>query len=225
VLGEAIGQLLPSAAAVALSPVPIIAIVLVLDGPHARRSGPAFALGWVAGLTVVSVVVVLVAGTASEPDSDAATGVSWAMAAIGVAFLVMAAQQWRKRPRPGDEPAMPGWMASIRSVSAPRAVGIGTALSAANPKNLALTLAAAAAIANAELSGGDTALAIVAFVAIASTSVVGAVGWHLIAPRSAARPLAAIRTFMAANSAVIMMVILLLLGCKLLGDALSGVWS
>lgn len=51
-------DLLPVAAAVALSPIPIIALGLVLGTPTGRRSGPPFALGWVLGLTVVSLIVV-----------------------------------------------------------------------------------------------------------------------------------------------------------------------
>jgi threonine/homoserine/homoserine lactone efflux protein len=225
VLSDAIGELLPAAVAVALSPIPIVAVVLVLDGPRARGSGPAFALGWVVGLTTVSVLVVLIAGAASDPGSDAATGVNWVMAGIGVLFLVMAVRMWRKRPARGESPEMPSWMASINSVAPVKAILLGSVLSGANPKNLALTLAAAAAIANAELDGPDTAVAILTFVAIGSVTVVGAVAFSLAAPSRAARPLAAVRQFMADNNATIMMVILVLLGVKLLGDALAGVWS
>jgi len=120
---------------------------------------------------------------------------------------------------------MPGWMASISSVSSEKAIGLGAALSAANPKNLALTLTASAAIANAELGGTDTSLAIITFVAVGSITVVGAVVVYLAAPTKAERPLTAIRQFMADNNATIMMVILVLLGVKILGDALAGVWS
>lgn len=224
-LDQAIGELLPAAAAVALSPIPIVAVVLVLDGPRARGSGPAFALGWVSGLTVVSVLVVLIASAASDPGSDEATGISWFMAGVGILFLVMAVQQWKKRPKRGEAPEMPSWMASISSVSPGKAVLLGMTLSGANPKNLALTLAASAAIANAELGGADTAIAIATFVAIGSISVVGAVAFYLVAPAKAARPLATVKDFMASNSAVIMMVILLLLGVKILGDAIAGVWT
>ena len=164
-VGGAVGELLPAAAAVALSPIPIVAVVLVLDGARPRRSGAAFASGWVAGLTIVSVVVVVIVGAGSDPGSDAATGIDWFMAGIGLLFLVMAARQWKKRPKRGEPVEMPGWMASISTVSPMRAVLTGAALSGANPKNLALTAAAAAAIANAELGGADTALAILAFVA------------------------------------------------------------
>ena len=56
---QAIGGMLPAAVAVALSPIPIVAVILVLATPRARTVGPAFAVGWVAGLTLVSTVVVL----------------------------------------------------------------------------------------------------------------------------------------------------------------------
>ena len=92
-------------------------------------------------------IVVLVASSASDPGSDAATGISRVMAGIGLLFLVMAARLWRKRPKPGEAAAMPSWMASINGISPMRAIGLGIALSAANPKNLALTLAASATIA------------------------------------------------------------------------------
>jgi len=225
VLGDAIGGLLPAALAVALSPIPIVAIVLVLNGPGARRNGPAFALGWVAGLIVVSVVVVGLASRSSDPDSAAATGVKWGTAAIGVVLLVMAARQWKKRPRKGEEAEMPAWMGTVDSMSAPKSLLLGAALSGANPKNLALTAAAAAAIAQAGLSTGDETIAIALFVAIGSCTVVGAVLGYLIAPRQVEGPLASVREFMGDNNATIMMVVLLLLGAKFLGDGLSGLWT
>ncbi|HET6714484.1 MAG TPA: GAP family protein [Actinomycetota bacterium] len=221
-LTEAIGNVLPAAAAVALSPIPIVAVVLVLGSPRARTAGPAFALGWVAGLGVVSVTVTLVAGGAPETNDGVDTGISWGLATIGLAFLVMAARQWRKRPRPGEQPQMPAWMATVGSVSWPRALVLGLALSAANPKNLALTLAASASIAQAGLETGETLIADAVFVAIGSVTVVGAVLFALVAPRVATRPLDSVRRFMTDNNATIMMVLLLVLGLKILGDAIGG---
>jgi len=82
-VSDAIGDLLPSALAVALSPIPIIAIVLVLGAPNARRAGPAFAVGWVAGLLAVSVVVVLLVGSGDDPDGDDPR-LDWLKIAIGI---------------------------------------------------------------------------------------------------------------------------------------------
>ena len=223
-LDDAIGGLLPAAVAVALSPIPIVAVVVVLGAPRARTAGPAFALGWIAGLLAVSVVVVLLVGSASDPDSDD-PGVNWLKLGIGIVFLLMAAKQWTKRPRPGKEPEAPGWMATIDNATPRRAALLGMALSGANPKNLALTLTAAASIAEAGLDTTDTAIAVAVFTALGSITVAGSVLFYLLAGDRAARPLAAVKQFMADNNAVIMMVVLLLLGAKLLGDGLAGLWQ
>ncbi len=219
-LNGAIGDLLPSAVAVALSPIPIVAIVVVLGASHARTSGPAFALGWIAGLAAVSVVVVLLVGSGSDADSDD-PGLDWLKIAIGVVFLGMAANYWRKRPKEGQAPEEPGWMATIDRATPARAAVLGLALSGANPKNLALTLTAAASIAEAGLDGTDTAIAVAVFVALGSATVAGSVLFYLVAGERAARPLATVKQFMSDNNAVIMMLVLLLLGAKLLGDGLA----
>jgi threonine/homoserine/homoserine lactone efflux protein len=219
-LNDVIGDLLPSAFAVALSPIPIVAVVLVLGAPKARAAGPAFALGWIGGLLAVSVIVVVVLGVGSDPDSDD-PGISWLKVAIGILFLAMAANQWKKRPKESREPEMPQWMATIDTATPPKAAVLGATLSGANPKNLALTLAAAASIAEAGLDQADEAIAIAVFVALGSVTVAGAVLFYLADAGRAARPLDAIKRFMSDNNAVIMMVVLLLLGAKLLGDGLA----
>ena len=157
----------------ALSPIPIIAVILVLGTPRARSDGPAFALGWVLGMVVVSVVVVVVADGAHDPDSTSADTVNWGTLGLGVLFLVMAMREWRKRPRHGEAATMPKWMQTIDTIPPGKALVLGAALSGLNPKNLALTLAASASIAQAGLSDVDTAIAIAVFVVIASVSVVG----------------------------------------------------
>ena len=222
-MGQAIGGLLPLAIGVALSPLPIIAVILMLGTPHAKSNGPAFAVGWVLGLVVVSVVVVLVTSGADDPDSGASTGVNWAQVGIGVLFLIMAMRQWRKRPKPGEEAPMPTWLAAIDRFTVGKSLGLGALLSGVNPKNLALTAAAAASIAQAGLSGGGTAVSIAVFVIIGSLTVAGPVLFYLVAPKKAAGPLESIKHFMAVHNAVIMMVVLLVLGAKVLGQGIGGV--
>ena len=163
-------------------------------------------------------------GDSDDPASAAATEVNWLKVATGALFLVMAARQWRKRPRAGQVEQPPNWMATVESATPPRTALLGLALAGANPKNLALTLTAAASIAEAGLEPAETAIAVAAFVALGSATVAGSVLFYLAAPGRAERPLAAVKEFMSDNSAVIMMVILLLLGAKLLGDGLGGFW-
>ena len=112
-------------------------------------------------------------------------------------------------------------MSGIETVTPPRAAVLGARLSGANPKNLALTLAASASIAEAGLDDADTAIAVAVFIVIGSATVAGPMLAYLLDAERAARPLDAIKRFMADNSAVIMTIVLLLLGAKLFGDGLA----
>jgi threonine/homoserine/homoserine lactone efflux protein len=224
-LSQAIGDLLPSALGVALSPVPIIAVILMLGTPKARSNGPAFAIGWVAGLTIVSVVVLIVASDSDDSGSTSSDVVNWIKLLIGLLFLAMAAKQWTGRPRKGVEATPPKWMSAIDGFSAGKSLGLGALLSGVNPKNLALTLASAASIAQAGLSNGQSAIAVAVFVVIGSLTVAGPVLCFVIAPGRAAGPLETIKDFMADHNAVIMMVVLLLLGAKLIGAGFAGLAS
>lgn len=67
-MGRAISEVLPFAIGVAISPVPIIAVILVLFSARARVNGPVFALGWIVGVAVISTVVYLVADAGGRLD-------------------------------------------------------------------------------------------------------------------------------------------------------------
>jgi threonine/homoserine/homoserine lactone efflux protein len=221
-LGQAIGDLLPSAMGVALSPVPIVAVILMLGTPKARPNGTAFAVGWVAGLVIVSVVVLAAASGASHPDSGASTTLNAIKLGLGVLFLIMAVGQWRKRPQKGQEPVMPKWMATIDGFDPVKSAGLGAVLSGANPKNLALTIAAAGSIAQAGVDGGQTVVAVAVFVIVASLTVAGPVLFYLAASAKASGPLTVIKEFMTDHNAVIMFIVLLVLGAKLVGNGIAG---
>ena len=219
-MGQAIGALLPSAAAVALSPIPIVAVILMLSTPRAKTNGPAFAVAWMIGLAAVSSVVVFVIGAVNNTSSTADT-ILWGKVVLGLLLLVLALRRWRGRPKPGAPVEMPAWMSTVDGFTPVKAFGLGIVLSAANPKNLALTLAAASAIAQAGVPDGQEFLAIAVFVVLASLTVAGSVVFFLVAPAAAARPLDSLKEFMTANNSVIMMVILLIFGVKLLGEGMG----
>jgi hypothetical protein len=88
---EAIGQVLSFGVGVALSPVPIIAVVLMLGTPRARVNGPAFVAGWIVGLAVVGVIVLALAGTAGAgEDDEPATWVGWLKIVLGLLLVLVA---------------------------------------------------------------------------------------------------------------------------------------
>ena len=226
-LSQAIGGALPSAIGVALSPIPIIAVILMLGTPRARSDGTAFALGWILGLSAVSAIVLVLTGSsgdAATAGSSTSDSINWMKVGLGVVLLVMAKRQWQQRPAPGEEAELPKWMATIDAVPPGKAFGAGVALSAINPKNLILTLAAAASIAQVPgITGAEEAIAVAVFVVLGSVTTVGAVLLYLLGGSKATSVLADIKAFMATHNAVIMMVILLLIGAKLIGDGIGAV--
>jgi threonine/homoserine/homoserine lactone efflux protein len=222
-MGQAIGDTLPFAVGVAVSPVPIIAIVLMLGTPRARTNGVAFAGGWVAGLAIVGTIALVIAsGRATTAAGEPATWTSIVKLLFGVLFLLIAAKQWRGRPRAGHEGALPSWMQAIDTFTGVRSFGGGLVLSGLNPKNLALTVAAATAIAQAGISNGEEAGALAVFVVIGSLTILAPLVVYVALGDKAVGILAGLKSWLAANNAVIMTVLLLVLGAKLIGDAISG---
>lgn len=215
-----LGDLLPTAIGVALSPVPIIAVVLMLATPRGRANGVAFAVGWVLGLVAVSVAVLLLASGA-DTSSSASDTVSWGKVVLGVVLLALAVRSWRTRPRAGAEAELPGWMSKLDTFTPVRSLVLGAALSGVNPKNLALTAAAAASIAQAGIAGGPTAVAVAVFVVLGSLTVAGPVVVALAARDKSAAALSALRQFMSQHNTAIMMVVLVVFGAKLVGDGLG----
>src|SRR5213078_1358216 len=114
----------------AISPVPIIAIVLMLGTTRARANGLAFTVGWLAGLTIVGTVMLVIAsGNASTTSGTPATWTSILKLVFGVLFLLIAAKQWRSRPKEGHEAVMPKWMQAIDTFTPGKSLGAGLLLS------------------------------------------------------------------------------------------------
>jgi hypothetical protein len=215
-MGEAIGAILGFAVGVAISPVPIIAVILMLFSRRAASNGVAFLVGWLLGLTVVSIVVLAIGVEASEGDA----GGGWTKVVIGVLFLALAVKQWRDRPQPGEEPPMPKWMASIDEFTAPKAFGMAVLLSAVNPKNLGLTIAAAATIGAAGLDAGQDAVVVGVYVLLASVTLIVPVVGYLAARERMTPTLDAMKAWLLVNNATVMAVLFLVLGAKVLGDGI-----
>ena len=222
-MGPAIGDILPFAIGVAVSPVPIIAVILMLFGPKARSTGPAFALGWLLTLAVVGMAVLTVADTSDVSSEQGPSDAVFAIKlAIGLLLLVLAVRQWRSRPNGGEEPEMPGWMDAIDEFTALRAFGLAALLAGVNPKNLGLTLAAGSTIAQAGLTGAEPWIALLVFVALASVAVVLPVGYYLVARSSAERTLDSLKAWLTKNNATVMSVLFLIIGVLLVGDGMGG---
>jgi len=222
-MGQAIGGILPLAIGVAISVLPIIAIILVLITPRARRNGPAFVAGWVLGLVVVGGVVLVIANAAGVSGSSGpSTAADAIKLTLGVLFLLLAVKQWRSRPAPGEQAPVPKWMTALDTFGPGKSLGLGAALSGVNPKNLVLTIGAATSIAQTGLPGGQQAGVLAVFIVMGSVTVAAPLVIYLAMGAKAAGILDGWRTWLAGHNAAIMLVLFVVFGALLIGQGIAG---
>ncbi|HEY6472254.1 MAG TPA: GAP family protein [Acidimicrobiales bacterium] len=220
-MGQGISEVLTFAIAVAISPIPIIAVILMLFSARAKVNGPAFLLGWVVALAAVSTVVYVLAHDGDVATSSTASdSVSWGKIALGAGFLLLARRQWRSRPVPGAEAEMPKWMGHIDTLSPLKAAGLGVALVAVNPKNLILTMGSAAGLAQLGLSTSDAIVATAVFVALASVTIAAPVVYALVGGARARAALDSAKAWLGVHNAAVMTVLFLVFGVDLIAKGL-----
>jgi hypothetical protein len=162
--------MLPLAVAIAVSPVPVLAVVLMLLSAGGRMNARAFLAGWGATLgVVVGGVALLGIGTGADGSGR---GVAIAQLALAAVLLVVMAVEWHGRPRRAEPHRAPRWMALLTRCGPGQALGLGVALVLLNVKDGALTVAAGAKLADAGLAVPGAAACIVVFVLVASATVI-----------------------------------------------------
>jgi threonine/homoserine/homoserine lactone efflux protein len=170
-MGGAFLDALPMALAIALFPVPIIAMVLILTSDRGRLSGSVFALGWIAGLSAVGTVVLVLADSAGPSEAGSpADWISWLKLALAAVLGFLGWKQIRPTAAP-EAKSDPAWMARLESLGPARAGGLGTAFAALNPKNLLLAVAGATEIAQADLPAPNQVATYAAFVVCATLGI------------------------------------------------------
>lgn len=222
-MGDAIGQTLPTAVAIAISPLPIVAVVLMLVTPRGRVNGSAFVLGWIVGLAIVgAIVLALASGANASDDGEPATWVSILKLVLGLLALMLGVRQFRSRPCPDGAAATPKWMQALDQFTPVKAAGTAVLLSAVNPKNLLLSVAAAATIAQTGIDAGEQAVAYAVFVVVGTLGVALPVVIAVAMGDRSGPLLDRLNSWLTENNAVIMAVLLVVIGAKLVGDAIAG---
>ncbi|CAM5522769.1 GAP family protein [Leifsonia shinshuensis] len=222
-MGSAIGDTLPLALGIAISPIPIIAAILMLLSPKARGTSVGFLIGWVLGIVVAVVVFTLLSGLLPAADPNAAKPIAGVIKILlGLGLLLLALRQWRSRPAPGETAALPKWMSAIDSMTAGRGFVLAFILAAVNPKNLLLAAGAGVAIGTAGLSAGSATVVILIFVLVAASSVAIPVIGYLVAADRMRGPLDALRDWLVRNNATVMAVLLLVIGVVLIGKGIGS---
>jgi len=219
-MGHTLGQLRPFAVAVTISPMPIAAMVLMLITPRAKANGFTFLLGWAMGIAAVGAVVLIVAGPLDAGSGVPDTWARWLKLLAGLLLLMLAVQQWRRRRTRDDQAALPRWMGALDRFTPVRAGALAIALTAANPKNLVFVVGGATVVAQADLSTADEVVAWVGFTVIATSGVAIPMGIYLLLGDRAMPLLLGLKTWMARNNTAVIAVLLVIVGAKLIADAI-----
>lgn len=220
---DVVGSILPLAVAVALSPFPVIAVVLMLLSERAARNAVAFLAGWILGVFVAIAVLTLVSKLIELPDASVPNILAGgARIVIGLLLLVLAVRKWRSRPAAGSQAVVPRWMSSIATASSGRSLVTGIVLSAGSPKNIAITLAAGVAIGTGGLSTAQLVGAVALYVVVASLSVLIPVLAYAVLAERLRAALTAFEEWLLQNNAAILSILLLVFGFVVIGEGIGS---
>ena len=81
----------------------------------AGRTSVGFVIGWVVGIALVTIVVLLLVVQAGNTATGPSTISSVLKLVFGVLLLLVGIKEWRARPKQGEAAQMPKWMGAIDS--------------------------------------------------------------------------------------------------------------
>lgn len=215
-----LADLLTIAVAVAISPLAIVAVILMATSGKGRSNGTAFVLGCYVFMIAFVGVLVLIGRAAGAEDSHSIPRVlvDGIEILLGLVLLAMAVMQWRKRGT-GHTPA---WMERLDGLSIWQAFLVGVLLAGPlSPKDLPLLIAAGGRISQSALPVEEIVAVILIFALIGVVAI--AIPWavSVIAPGKAEATLRRPREWLVANHAVIVTVLFVILGFKLIGSGIA----
>ena len=223
---EALGVLLPLSLGVALSSVPIMAVVVILLSPRGRASGVGFLIGYFIGLVLVTMVFTI--GLAylpriqGHPRQPIVGTLEILLGAVMIGYAVYGVRRTRRLAKNPSElpPEVPIWLRRMAKLGPFQAFAVGIILNL-RPKALVLAIAAGLAI---SASGAKLTEALVVtgvYVVIGCSTVAVPVVVVFAAPERAGTILKRMRTWIERNSHLVSSVVILMVGVVLIGDALS----
>ena len=205
-----LGQTLPFALGILLSPLPVIPVLFMLLGPRPRPPSVGYAVGWCCGVAFFTEIFVLISVFIATIESTP-RWLSWVVIPLGIALLLLAIKRWSVRHKP--EP-LPGWMTALETASPAKAFRLGFVVSIASSP--VFLIGAGLTIGAASQSAAKDAFDVLTFTAIASGLVILPVVLYLIAGKSVVSPLLASKRWLERNYATVSTVILFIFGVLIL---------
>ena len=221
---QVVGEVLPFAVIVMVSPINIVTSILLLFSERPLLNASCYLGGFVAGLAAVVGGLTAVAGAVHlDPGSNQSRGASALLLALGAGLIVVAVRTFRGRPGPDDPSSLPGWMDGIAGFGSGRSLGVGAGIGAGNPKNIVVALGTAVAVSSVGLPVGQQVTVLAIYVVLASIGVATPILAMLVLGDRAGTVLEGWRTWLTRNNTAMMAVIYLFFGVYLIGKFLGSV--
>jgi len=218
-----IGEVLPFAIGVMISPLSIIVVISMLSSKRAKSNSLTFLLGWILGLIIIGGVVLTIVGRQNfSPSSQPSIEASIIRVLAGMLLLYLAVRVWRVSITPGEQPPLLTRINAIDTYTSAKAFGLGLLLSAAYPKNLTLTIIAALTIAQAQVSDLLNTEVFAVFIIISSILVVVPILTSFVLGDKAAQTLDSWKAWNIEHYTAVMLVVFLALAAMNLGKGLNG---
>jgi threonine/homoserine/homoserine lactone efflux protein len=209
-----VGTLLPLAIGLALSPVPVVELILVLFSRRRAVNSMVF----VAGLLLLSALALLAGAgggqAADSGDAGPSALVGWMFVVLGGLLLLVGVKNWRNRRDTSEPPVL----ASIAGMGPAAVAFLTLGATWVNPKNLVLLLSAGQQV-------GATAAPVLwgaAFLLVATLPYTAATSYALFGGAAAEQRLDRMRAWLVCRNRLIMGVICSALGLLLLVRGLSA---
>jgi hypothetical protein len=208
---------------VAVSPLPIVAVLVLLLTKRARPGSIVMLIGWVLGVAAALAISIAFADTIRVPKVG--TDLPWEglfMVLLGIGLVMMGVLSRRGRFRSPDPEQAPSWVNSVDNMS-PLGGGVVVFLNATtSPKNLALAITAGRLISTSGTPLSETAPAVVIYVVIASLTLAVPVGLYFFGGGRSTAVLERWKQKVTANAAAVMEISLLVIG---VGMTLKGLFN
>jgi hypothetical protein len=208
---------------VALSPLPIVAVLIILLTKRARAGSLVFSAAWVLGNATAITLAVAFAGSFNRPRQGydfPSEGLATLL--FGIGLLVTAWLSRRRRWHKEDPQATPKWVEAVDDLSPMGGAVVAFSNALTSPKNLALAIAAGLAIRGATRLPAAIAASELLYVLIASLTIVTPVLVYLVAGKRAEPILTRWKQRVTSRAAVVMEIGLFVFG---MGLALKGLYN
>lgn len=207
-------NMFPYALGIAVSPVPVMTVILMLFSQQPRLNGLSFLLGWALGIAIPATGVLLLAisGDASN-DGPPSIEVSVFRILAGIALLVIAARNWMLRHKPDESTAKNVLTRMLDAIAPWKALFLGFLFAdVTNPKNMALTIAGCMEISAARPSIPETYILVITFVLIASAGVALPVVFYMLGGDASRRNIETWRKWLLVNRRTVLSLLFFILG-------------